>query len=45
VQAKLAEVAGRDVIVFSSVTGQGLDTLLRAAHRALIEARAEEGKS
>jgi GTPase len=45
VQAKLAEVAGRDVILFSSVTGQGLDTLLRAAHRALMEARAEEGKS
>ena len=42
VQAKLAEAAGRDVILFSSVTGQGLDLLLRAAHSALIEARKRE---
>ena len=41
-QPKLAEVAGRDVILFSSVTGQGLDKLLQAAHTALIEARAAE---
>jgi GTPase len=39
VQAKLAEVVGRDVILFSSVTGQGLDRLLQAAHTALNEAR------
>jgi GTP-binding protein len=39
VQAKLAEAAGCEVILFSSVTGQGLDLLLRAAHAALTEAR------
>jgi GTPase len=38
-QPKLAEAAGRDVILFSSVTGQGLDQLLRSAHAALIESR------
>lgn len=38
-QPKLTEVVGRDVILFSSVTGQGLDKLLQAAHTALIEAR------
>ena len=42
VQAKLAAASGRDVILFSSVTGQGLDRLLQAAHTALLEARAEE---
>jgi GTP-binding protein len=45
VQTKLAAESGRDVILFSSVTGQGLDTLLQAAHAALIDARAEEKKS
>jgi GTP-binding protein len=39
VQAKLAEIVGGDVILFSSVTGQGLDRLLQAAHAALNEAR------
>ncbi len=44
VQEKLAAIAGREVIAFSSVTGQGLDKLLRAAHIALIEARSSENK-
>ena len=35
VQAKLAEVVGRDVILFSSVTGQGLDRL--AARPAALQ--------
>ena len=39
VQAKLAEVAGHEVVLFSSVTGQGLDRLLQLAHTALMEAR------
>lgn len=38
-QPKLAAAAGRDVLMFSSVTGQGLDRLLQAAYTALIEAR------
>jgi GTP-binding protein len=38
-QPKLAAASGRDVILFSSVTGQGLDRLLQAAHAALIESR------
>ncbi len=42
VQEKLAAISGREVIAFSSVTGQGLDLLLRAAHKALIEARSGE---
>ena len=37
-QPKLATAAGRDVILFSSITGQGLDKLLQAAHFALVEA-------
>jgi len=41
VQEKLAAASGRDVILFSSVTGQGLDRLLQAAHTALMEARSE----
>src|SRR5689334_17975886 len=44
VQEKLAAITGREVIAFSSVTGQGLDVLLRAAHKALIEARCAENK-
>jgi GTP-binding protein len=36
---KLAAAAGHDAILFSSVTGQGLDRLLQAAHTALMEAR------
>ena len=39
VQAKLAAAAGRDVLMFSSVTGQGLDRVLQAAHAALVETR------
>jgi len=35
VQKRLAEVTGRDVLLFSSVTGQGLDRLLQAAHAEL----------
>jgi GTPase len=41
---KLAAVADRPVITFSSVTGQGLDVLLREAHKALIAARSSESK-
>ncbi len=37
---KLAAASGRDVLLFSSVTGQGLDRLLQAAHDALVESRA-----
>src|SRR3954453_19501312 len=43
-QPKLAAASGRPVIAFSSVTGQGLDVLLREAHKALIEARSSENK-
>ena len=39
VRERLAAATGRDVLLFSSVTGQGLDRLLQAAHTALIEAR------
>lgn len=39
VQKKLAEVTGRDVLLFSSVTGQGLDRVLQAAYTALAETR------
>jgi GTP-binding protein len=35
VQKRLAETIGREVLLFSSVTGQGLDHLLRAAHQRL----------
>jgi GTP-binding protein len=35
VQRRLAEVVGRDVLLFSSVTGQGLDRLLQKAYAAL----------
>jgi GTP-binding protein len=35
VQQRLAAATGRDVLLFSSVTGQGLDQLLRQAHAAL----------
>jgi GTP-binding protein len=41
-QPKLAGVVGRDVILFSSVTGQGLDKLLQSAHAALVESRDEQ---
>jgi GTP-binding protein len=40
-QPKLAEAAGKDVLLFSSVTGQGLDKLLQSAHAALMEARSD----
>jgi GTP-binding protein len=39
VQQKLAALTGREVLRFSSVTGEGLDRLLQAAHAALSEAR------
>jgi GTPase len=39
-QPKLAAASGHDVILFSSVTGQGLDQLLQAAHTALQDSRA-----
>jgi GTP-binding protein len=35
VQARLADASGRDVLMFSSVTGQGLDRLLQKAHALL----------
>jgi len=37
VQQKLAAESGRDVLLFSSVTGQGLDQLLQKAHTLLKE--------
>jgi GTPase len=40
VRERLAEVTGREVIAFSSVTGQGLDRLLQRAFELLLEARA-----
>jgi GTP-binding protein len=39
VGARLAEASGRDVLLFSSVTGQGLDRLLQTAYAALQQAR------
>jgi GTP-binding protein len=41
VQQRLSEESGRDVILFSSVTGHGLDQVLRKAHALLQEAKAE----
>jgi GTP-binding protein len=35
IREKLAGETGRDVLLFSAVTGQGLDRLLQAAHAAL----------
>jgi GTP-binding protein len=39
VQARLAEATGSEVLMFSSVTGQGLDRLLQAAYAALTLSR------
>jgi GTP-binding protein len=39
VQQKLAALTGREVLLFSSVTGQGLDRVLQAAHAALNRPR------
>jgi GTP-binding protein len=39
VQQRLAAAAGREVLLFSSVTGQGLDRLLREAYARLQESR------
>ena len=41
VQRRLAAATGRDVMLFSSVTGQGLDRLLQAAYSRLQEALSE----
>jgi GTP-binding protein len=41
IQKRIAEESGRDVILFSSVTGTGLDVLLRKAHGLLQNARAQ----
>jgi GTP-binding protein len=41
VQQKLAAESGRDVLLFSSVTGQGLDQLLQKAHALLQETKAQ----
>src|SRR4051794_1423360 len=40
-QPKLAAASGREVLLFSSVTGQGLDKLLQEAHALLAQAKAE----
>ncbi|HEX5472895.1 MAG TPA: GTPase ObgE [Lacipirellulaceae bacterium] len=40
VQQSLANETGREVLLFSSVTGQGLDRLLRKAHASLHDAKA-----
>ena len=42
VQQKLAAESGREVLLFSSVTGQGLDTLLQKSH-ALLQQTKEQG--
>jgi GTPase len=39
VQQRLAQVTGGEVLLFSSVTGQGLDRVLQRAHRRLQEAK------
>src|SRR4029078_11527559 len=41
VREKLAAVSGRDVLLFSSVTGQGLDQLLQKAHTLLQESKSQ----
>ena len=41
VRQRLAEETGREVLLFSSVTGQGLDRLLQTAYRLLQESRAD----
>jgi GTP-binding protein len=41
VQKKLAAESGREVLLFSSVTGQGLDELLRKTYIMLQQAKAE----
>jgi GTP-binding protein len=40
VRQRLAAVTGRDAMLFSSVTGQGLDKLLQTAYALLQQARA-----
>jgi GTP-binding protein len=39
VRQRLADASGVDVLLFSSVTGQGLDRLLQTAHTALQQSR------
>jgi GTP-binding protein len=41
VREKLAAASGRDVLLFSSVTGQGLDQLLQKAHALLQETKTQ----
>ncbi len=41
VQQKLAAESGREVLLFSSVTGQGLDKLLQEAHTVLKQVKTE----
>src|SRR3954465_2653088 len=41
VRQKLATESGREVLLFSSVTGQGLDKLLQDAHALLAQAKTE----
>jgi GTP-binding protein len=43
VQRRLAEATGADVLLFSSVTGQGLDRLLQAAYAMLNESQQSSG--
>lgn len=45
VARRLAEATAREVIVFSSVTGAGLNQLMRRAYQSLSALRAEESPS
>jgi GTP-binding protein len=42
VREKLAAETGREVFLFSSVTGEGLNSLMQRTHTVLSEARAAE---
>jgi GTP-binding protein len=42
VRDQLAETTGHDVLLFSSVTGQGLDRVLQSAYSVLQESRATD---
>lgn len=44
VREKLAAETGREVFLFSSVTGEGLNSLMQRTHTVLSEARAAERK-
>ena len=42
VRAKLAEATGREVLLFSSVTGEGLSALMQRTYSVLVESRKAE---